>query len=349
MTVRHSWAVNSDWVDSRRRLRATRGGVRHAPHLWPVWIAAPIAIIVACALAWVLYQHVLGSSAVVGAKPLDVVRITLTLMAGFAAVLTGVYAYRKQRLSEGDAARADADQLTQRYSTAAEQLGHGKAAVRLAGVFAMARLADDWPKQRQQCIDVLCAYLRMPTEPDSGASETEVRATVVRTIAGHLRDDSAISWREHDFDFSGATFYDAEFVSVTFSGERTSFRGATFSGELTSFSRATFSSKRTSFTRAGFFGNRTTFSRATFNGESASFDAATFSGGRTKFTRATFSGESASFARATFSGGSTTFEGATFCGGTTADEALSESSFVGPEIHWGPISPRPHHSPASET
>ena len=74
-----------------------------------------------------------------GVAPNEVVRTTLTVMAGLAAVLTGVYAYRKQRLSEGDAERADDDELTQRYSTAAGQLGHEKAEVRLAGVFAMAR------------------------------------------------------------------------------------------------------------------------------------------------------------------------------------------------------------------
>ena len=42
------------------------------------------------------------------------------------------------------------------------------AAVRLAGVYAMAGLADDWPENRQTCVDVLCGYLRMPYEPDPG-------------------------------------------------------------------------------------------------------------------------------------------------------------------------------------
>jgi len=32
----------------------------------------------------------------------------------------------------------------------------------------MAGLADDWKVNRQICIDVLCAYLRMPYEPDPG-------------------------------------------------------------------------------------------------------------------------------------------------------------------------------------
>ncbi|MBT2511344.1 hypothetical protein J7I98_37125 [Streptomyces sp. ISL-98] len=100
----------------------------------------------------------------------EVIRTALATLAFVAAALAGVYAYRKQRLAEGDAQRADDNQLAERYTTAADQLGHDEAAVRLAGVYAMARLADDWIEQRQVCIDVLCAYLRMPYEPDPAAS-----------------------------------------------------------------------------------------------------------------------------------------------------------------------------------
>jgi hypothetical protein len=54
--------------------------------------------------------------------------------------------------------------LNERFATAAGQLGSDKPpAVRLAGVYAMAGLADDWKKNRQTCVDVLCAYLRLPT------------------------------------------------------------------------------------------------------------------------------------------------------------------------------------------
>src|ERR1700722_15145163 len=57
----------------------------------------------------------------------------------------------------------------ERFATAADQLGSDKpAAVRLAGVYAMAGLADDWEDNRQTCVDVLCAYLRMPYEPAPG-------------------------------------------------------------------------------------------------------------------------------------------------------------------------------------
>jgi hypothetical protein len=59
--------------------------------------------------------------------------------------------------------------LNERLATAADRLGADKlAAVPLAAVYAMAGLADDWPENRQTCVDVLCGYLRLPYGPDLG-------------------------------------------------------------------------------------------------------------------------------------------------------------------------------------
>ncbi len=55
------------------------------------------------------------------------------------------------------------------------------------------------PENRQTCVDVLCAYLRMPYEPDPGEdapgpkrlafrASREVRHTVIRVITAHLKD-----------------------------------------------------------------------------------------------------------------------------------------------------------------
>jgi len=57
------------------------------------------------------------------------------------------------------------------HKAARELLGHSAAAVRLAGVYVMAELADGWPRYRQVCIDVLCAYLRTPLGTDAGNAE----------------------------------------------------------------------------------------------------------------------------------------------------------------------------------
>ncbi|KAA0933706.1 hypothetical protein [Streptomyces apricus] len=109
---------------------------------------APAALLLAALLGWGIYQYAYdyfahAASRQKPSKPVDVndvLKTTVTALTLIGAVLAGLYAYRKQLLSEGDAHRADASQLADRYTTAAEQLGHDQAAVRLAGVYALARL-----------------------------------------------------------------------------------------------------------------------------------------------------------------------------------------------------------------
>ena len=120
--------------------------------------------------------------------------------------------------------------LNERFATAAGQLGDDKPpTVRLAGVYAMAGLADDWPENRQTCVDVLCGYLRMPYQPDPGQdapdperlafrASREVRHTVIRVITAHLKDDAAVSWQGLNFDFTGTVFDGGDFAGAVFSG-----------------------------------------------------------------------------------------------------------------------------------
>jgi hypothetical protein len=142
--------------------------------------------------------------------------------------------------------------LNERFATAAGQLGSDTPTVRLAGVYAMAGLADDWEKNRQTCVDVLCCYLRVPYEPDPGRdvpgpgrlafrASREVRHTVIRVITAHLKDGAVVSWRGLNFDFTGVVFDGGDFTGATFSGGEVYFTGATFSGGTVYFDAATFS------------------------------------------------------------------------------------------------------------
>lgn len=83
----------------------------------------------------------------------------------------------------------------------------------------MTNCADDWPENRQTCVDVLCAYLRMPyaAEPARPASSDDrswiawrgfqdVRDTIIRVIATHLRRGATVSWQGLDLDFTGVRF-----------------------------------------------------------------------------------------------------------------------------------------------
>jgi uncharacterized protein YjbI with pentapeptide repeats len=100
---------------------------------------------------------------------LDAIKTALTVAAGVGALVTLIVALRRQSLSERGQRHTEEDAREQRITTlyvaAAEQVGSEKAAVRLAGLYALERLGQDNPKLRQTVIDVICAYLRMPYTP----------------------------------------------------------------------------------------------------------------------------------------------------------------------------------------
>ncbi|GAB2443572.1 pentapeptide repeat-containing protein [Nocardia tengchongensis] len=336
------------------------------------------------------------------AAPIDITKLALTVVGGVGGAVALVVAYRRQRDLEQN-------RFVERFGAAAAQLGSASVAVRIAGVYAMAGVADESTgSNRQQCIDVLCGYLRLPYDPAHGGSgrtkrvtktvvqrdvvsrdveveqeehaeyrqdDREVRQTIIRVIADHLRADATHSWSENAFDFrtarlesadfSGARFMgigrfaaavfssNTDFAKVVFSGD-TDFAGATFSGN-TSFEGATFSGN-TSFEGAIFSGTEG-FMRATFSG-TTSFIVTVFAGatyftganfaGDTHFATAIFAGD-ANFMGATFAGathfagadfaGDTGFTNATFSGITDFTNATfsdtSEVSFVLPE-QWDP-------------
>jgi hypothetical protein len=218
--------------------------------------------------------------------------------------------------------------LNERFATAADQLGSDKPpAVRLAGVYAMAGLADDWPENRQTCVDVLCAYLRLPYDPDPGdeadpaewaayRANGEVRYTVIRLIGAHLRDGAAVSWQGLNFDFTGVVFDGGSFSGARFSGGEVSFRQAEFSGGEVSLRQAEFSGGEVSFYAARFCGGTVDFSGARFSGGEVSFRRGVFSGGTVDFDAARFSGGTVTFRRGVFSGGTVDFSAARFSGGT---------------------------------
>jgi hypothetical protein len=184
--------------------------------------------------AWFSGYHILWLGRHRGPVPssqiYNLIKETIAILAVAGAAFTGAYAYRKQRVHEADGRRADAESLFKRYQDAADQIGHERAAVRLAGVYAMARLADEWEEERQTCVDVLCAYLRMPSNT-AEPSEDEVRRTIVSIICRHLMlwggGFRGVSWSDLLLDFSGADLRNCQFRFCTFTNH-VKFDDATF-------------------------------------------------------------------------------------------------------------------------
>ncbi|MGW5054941.1 pentapeptide repeat-containing protein [Actinokineospora sp. NPDC004072] len=274
---------------------------------------------------------------------LELVRTGLTVLLGTGGLFGLYLAWRRQRSTEialqqkerdqADVARAyelqretaetnrhdaEARRITELYTKAVEQLGSDKAPVRLGGLYALERLAQDHVEQRQTIVNVLCAYLRMPYVPPDNppvlddtddqlvdahrerTQEREVRLAAQRILTNHLRardrrgNKPQSFWADIDLDLTGATLID--------------------------------------FTLDGCAARRAVFARATFNGD-AVFDRTAFSDDAV-FSRATFTDNVrlgvVNFARAA-AFKATVFRGDVWFNGTrfTGDAVFSASIFSG--------------------
>ncbi|WP_245231489.1 pentapeptide repeat-containing protein, partial [Streptomyces griseolus] len=292
--------------------------------LWKVGLALTVAfaaaVLVASSVFYGLYRLLdvqgIGTTAKLDAKTLfDLVKLSFGVVAGAGALVALVVAYRRQRVDEAGAHREATRLHTERFSQAVDKLGSDSPAVRLGGVHALAGLADDAPDDslRQTCIDVLCAYLRLPFSPDPGdlpdtfpdgtsPSEErrdthqdkkdryralrEVRHTILRLIGDHYRIPKGThrSWQGYNLDLTKVVIDgDVDFSGARFSGGRVDFAGAEFSGGDVPFSHARFSGGRVPFSDAEFSGGRVDFAGAEFSSSRVDFS-------RVDFSRAEFSG-----------------------------------------------------------
>lgn len=342
--------------------------------LWPVGSVLALTFLAALVVAAAVFftgWYLLGARGIARERQLtsktvfELVKLSFGVVAGSGALVALVVAYRRQRVDE-DGARRDATRLhTERFTGAVAQLGEEPAAVRLGGVHALAGLADDAPdrSRRQTCIDVLCAYLRLPYPPEEDPEGTEargshrhpglheVRRTVVRLIRDRLRlpGDHPHSWQGYDFDFTGAVLEGGSLDHAQFSGGTVSFddtvfrgavllNGARFCGSTVNFTGARFAGGTANFNGAHFSGGRVSFEGASFRGGTVGFGAALFTGCTVSFKGAHFAGGAVSFGGAQFSGdpggfrGTVSFHGARFCG---AAVDFDRAGFAGGAVDLG--------------
>ena len=251
----------------------------------------------------------------------NIVKIALTLVGGVGAVAYLVIKYQ-ERQQAGRAEKREKDRTVDtKVQDAINQLGSDKASTRIAGVYALADIADRYRGgYRQRVVDILCGYLRsdrssyapdrsgQPVWDASGhlvesvASDEAVESTILSVMRDRLRkerkddktgktivrqtvDDDQL-WCACTFDLHGATFHEA--VDLTHSTFECvpCFRGTKF--------------ERNADFRGAHFAGYADFRGATFAG-GAGFRWATFAGGA-YFVRATFAG-GAYFVWATFAGG----------------------------------------------
>jgi hypothetical protein len=329
-------------------------------------LAVVITAVTGGLLWWSLGRPALPTGAVLTPRDvLDLSRLSLAVTAGTGGIVALVVAYRRQRFHELESQRENIKLCNERFGRAADQLGSDRPAVRLAGIHALAGLADDWPAGRQTCIDVLCAYLRMPypggdQRPDADgpgdavdladtrqdAEERQIRQSVIGLVGAHLRADAPVSWQGLDFDLTGAILDGGDLSGAQFTGGRVSFQDVTFVGSKFTFQDARFCGGKVLFDGVRFAGGAVSFGGALFCGAQVYFSGAHFDGSAVSFVGARFnSGKvhlnarfhrgNVTFALAEFRGAEVTFEGARFSG-ATIDLATLRAYDVPPRFDdWG--------------
>ena len=115
------------------------------------------------------------------------------LVGGVLALLFAVWrslvAERQSLTAQRQADIAQQSLLNERYERGAEMLGSNVLAVRMGGIYALTRLAEDYPEQYSvQIMELFCAFARNPTESTENRNrrDTEEPEELARPS---LRDD----------------------------------------------------------------------------------------------------------------------------------------------------------------
>jgi hypothetical protein len=261
----------------------------------------------------------------------------------------------REEVDAGTEHDATERRITELYTAAASQLGDDTAPVRLAGLYALERLAQDHPAHRQTIVNVVCAYLRMPFEskpPSPGplagwdpallqehaarveldkaawSQERVVRLTAQQILTSHLISpaERADGWPSdtpgddpHFWPGIELNLAGATLLDFEFAGRRAKaldFEGTRFVG-YTNFAYA----ELTEFVY---------FHRARFEGGVGNFRGAWF-GLRAVFSDADFGEHQAVFDWATFAG-MVSLKDATLGGGVSLEGARALADF---NTNWG--------------
>lgn len=244
---------------------------------------------------------------------LEQVKTILTTIGGIGGVGYLVIKYRERSASE----RGEADE---KLLHAVQQLGDSSAQVRIAGVYALANVADTYgDSYTQRVVDILCGYLRIDRtceglKEDSSTNDRSpsfidgpVESTILSVLANHLRPSHQKfhQWTSCNLNLHGATLTETVDFSNTHIGEidarDTKFRAAFFE-HVIFHGKASFENS--------IFTNVANFKCANFKDEvdfsDASFEQHVDLSGNSDEERSIFVGE-VKFENTTF------FGGASFC------------------------------------
>lgn len=141
-----------------------------------------IALVVLCisVLIWSIPELLLPSSRNLSTNTERIIGIRneyrkiIAQIIGGAVVLYGIYnTLIRIESIEKNIEIAQEGQITDRFTKAIEQLGHGNIEMKIGGIYALERISQDSLKDYWSIIEILTAYLRRTSSVDSVNSESE--------------------------------------------------------------------------------------------------------------------------------------------------------------------------------
>ena len=144
---------------------------------------------------------------------LEQVKTILTTIGGIGGVGYLVIKYREQSGSERDRARLEESEADKKLADAVQQLGSESPQVRIAGVYALADIADTYGSEKygvdynKRAVEILCGYLRTVRSDNDEPVESAVLSILSNHLtppADSLRNKNIGPWSRYTIDLRGA-------------------------------------------------------------------------------------------------------------------------------------------------
>lgn len=200
----------------------------------------------------------------------ELLSTTLAAVGGIGAVGYLVIKYREQASTEREEARQNEGAADKQLTAAVKQLGSKSPQVRIAGIYALADVADTYGSEKhgvnydKRVVEILCGYLRT-YRLTNGALDYATESTIWDVVSSHTRTPYTSSpgrWSPLDLDIHKTVLVEevklrgAHINSIHFQGttlkSRCSLTGLSTIGEA-DFNGATFSETADfSFTKLGY-------------------------------------------------------------------------------------------------
>ena len=150
------------------------------------WIAGIIIVLLlGSILSWNFWEDLRGDQDSLSTT----VRNVALVIGGVIAMLLAVW---RSRVAERQATTAQQGLMNDRYQKGTEMLGSSVLAVRIGGIYALARLAEDHPEQYHvQTMKVFCNFVRLPTNDNginSHSNNAEEQDKKIRVLRADVQE-----------------------------------------------------------------------------------------------------------------------------------------------------------------